>query len=51
MYRFKKSCLKNKMAIYQDSYLNVGLITETREIDNKNFLLISLFFENKSLNS
>ncbi|EAR99002.1 hypothetical protein TTHERM_00849450 (macronuclear) [Tetrahymena thermophila SB210] len=51
MYRFKKSCLKNKMAIYQDNYLNVGLITETKDIDGKIFLLISIFYENKSLNS
>lgn len=49
MYRFKKACLKNKMAIYQDSYLNVGIITETKEIDGKIFLLLSVFFENKSL--
>lgn len=49
MYRFKKSCLKNKMAIYQDTYLNVGIVTETKDIDNKMYLLISIFFENKSL--
>lgn len=38
------------MAIYQDNYLNVGIITESKEIDGKIFLLLSVFFENKSLN-
>ena len=41
--------MKNKIAVFSDNNLNIGITTEIKVIDAKILELISVFFENKSL--
>ena len=47
-WRFKLSCLKNKSILFQNKFIQIGVISKNEKLEDQKFLNLYLYFTNIS---